>query len=305
MTFIQSIETRNVQEAMEAGGHNFEAIKEDLFTADGLKIPDHVAVLNQTTGDYLGTVGRGYEPVQPITFYELGDELIKSTGATINGVLNLRGGSTMGLMFHLADREYIAGDPIALNFIMLNGFDGWQGLSGFAPTHRSACWNVCNASNKVYNLKHTKNILNRVTVIKNMLKYYHNEIASFDDKMKFLVSHRMTQDEAVAWFRSLFPKPTTRMSESRLENNVSVFLNCLLDGRGSNIVGVRGTSYGAFQALTEYINHHRSVRVPQGRDEDEVRFEGIHFGTGNTLTQRGLSSLTSSFVFDASEFHIE
>lgn len=305
MTFFQKLETQNVNEAMEAGNHNFEAIKEDIFTADGFRIPDHVAVLNQTTGDYLGTVGRGYEPVQPFTFYELADELIESTDAVIDGVLNLRGGSTMGLSFHLADREYIVGDPIALNFMMLNGFDGWQGLSGFAPTNRAACTNVCNASNKVYNLKHTKNVLNRVTVVKNMLKYYQNEIANFDEKMNYLVGHRMNQDDAVKWFRSLFPKPNSRRSETLLENKVAVFIDCLLHGRGSNIPGVRGTSYGAFQALTEYINHHRSTRVTAGRDEDEVRFEGIHFGAGNTLTQRGLTSLTSGFTFSASDFAIE
>lgn len=305
MTFFQEIETRDVGEAREAGNHNFEVIKEDLFTADGMLIPDHVAVLNQKTGSYLGTVGRGYEPVQPKTFYELADEFIISTGATINGIINLKNGSTMGLMFHLAEREYIDGDPISLNFIMLNGFDGWQGLSGFAPTHRIACLNVCNASNKVYNLKHTKNILNRVTVIKNMLKYYHNEIASFDDKMKHLVAHQMNQDEAINWFRSLFPKPTSDTSQTRLNNKITVFIDCLRNGRGSNIPGVRGTSYGAFQALTEYINHHRSTRVAQGRNEDEVRFTGIHFGSGNTLTQRGLNSLVSSFILDASDFHIE
>jgi phage/plasmid-like protein (TIGR03299 family) len=305
MTFFKAIETQNVNEAMEAGDHNFEAIKEDLFTADGLRIPDHVAVLNRTTGNYLGTVGRGYEPVQPFTFYELADELIESTGATIDGVLNLRGGSTMGLSFHLADREYLAGDPIALHFMMLNGFDGWQGVNGHAHTNRASCLNVCNSSNRVYNLKHTKNVLNRVQVVKNMLKYYQNEIASFDDKMKFLVTHRMNQEEAVKWFRNLFPKPTSRRSETILDNKVAVFIDCLVNGRGSNIPGVRGTSYGAFQALTEYITHHRSVRVTEGRDEDEVRFEAVHFGTGNTLTQRGLSSLTSGFGFTADEFHID
>jgi phage/plasmid-like protein (TIGR03299 family) len=305
MTFFQSINTRNVQEAMEAGNHNFDAVKEDLFTGDGLRIPDHVAVLNETTGQYLGTVGRGYEPVQPHTFYELADELMLSTDAAIEGVINLRGGSTMGLMFHIADREYVQGDPVSLNFIMLNGFDGWQGLNGFAPTHRASCLNVCNASNRVYNLKHTKNVLNRVQVVKNMLKYYHNEIASFDEKMNYIVGHRMNQQEAVNWFRSLFPKPNSRRSETILENKVAVFLDCLLNGRGSNIAGVRGTSYGAFQALTEYINHHRSVRVTEGRDEDEVRFEAIHFGTGNTLTQRGLSSLTSGFTFSAADFQID
>ena len=303
--FMTSVETKNVHEAMEAGNHNFEVVKHRLHTETGTLVPDHVGIINANTGQYLGTVGAGWEPVQPDTLYELADELIAATDGTINGLVNLRGGSVIGISFKLAQREYIPGDLVDLHFLMLNAFDGSHGLAGHAPTHRAACMNVCNTSNKVYNLRHTKNVLNRVEVVKNMMKYYQNEIASFDDKMAYLVGHRMNQGEAVAWFRSLFPKPTSRRSESTLDNQVGVFIDCLMNGRGANIPGVRGTSYGAFQALTEYINHHRSTRVHNERDEAEVRFETIHFGTGNTLTQKGLSSLTSSFVFDASEFHIE
>jgi phage/plasmid-like protein (TIGR03299 family) len=305
MTFMTRIETKDVNEAMEAADHDFEVEKHRLHTETGLLIPDQVAIVNANNGAYLGTVGHGWEPVQPYTLYELAGELMDATNGTINGVFNLRGGRIIGISFNLAEREYIPGDPISLNFIMLNAFDGSHGLAGHAPTHRAACLNVCNTSNKVYNLRHTKNVLNRVEVVKNMLKYYQNEIASFDDKMKYLVSHQMSQTEAVAWFRSLFPKPTSERAETRLENQVSTFVDCLMHGRGSDIAGVRGTSYGAFQALTEFINHERTVRIHNDRDEAEVRFETIHFGSGNTLTQKGLSKLTSSFLLDASEFHID
>jgi len=304
MSFMKPIRTTDVNEAMEFGNHNFEVEKHRLHTETGLVIPDQVAIVNRNTGSYLGTVGHGWEPVQPDTLYELAGELIHSTGCSINGVFSLRGGRIIGISFNIAEREYIAGDPISLNFIMLNAFDGSHGLAGHAPTSRAACLNVCNTSNKVYNLRHTKNVLNRVLVVKNMLKYYQNEIQSFDEKMQYLVSHNMNQDEAVAWFRSLFPKPTTDRAETRLDNQVATFVNCLLHGRGSDIVGVRGTSYGAFQALTEFINHERTVRVHGERDEEEVRFETIHFGSGNSLTQKGLSKLTSSFLLDASEFMI-
>jgi phage/plasmid-like protein (TIGR03299 family) len=303
--FMNQIETRNIHEAMEAGGHNFNVVKEDLYTGDGLHIPDHQAVLNENDGSYLGTVGRGYEPVQPATIYEIGEELMESTEGKIIGNFSLRGGSTMGIVFNIAHREYIPGDKTELNFIMTNGFDGWQGVAGHGNINRLACLNQCNPSNRVYSLKHTKNVLNRVEVVKNMLKYYHNEIASFDDKMNYLVGHRMSDAEAVEWFKSLLPAPKTRRAETRVENQAATFIDLLHHGRGSEIVGVRGTSYGAFQALTEFINHERSTRVTAGRDEDEVRFEAVHFGSGNTLTQKGLKTLTSSFTFDASEFLID
>lgn len=303
--FKTNLDTNDVNLAMEAGNHDFVVDKTPLYTPDGLLIPDMVANINRNTGDYLGTVGKGWEPVQPHTVYELAQELIEATDGKIDSVFNLRGGAVMGVQFTLAHREYIAGDPISLHFMMLNAFNGTHGLAGHAPTHRSSCLNVANSTNKVYNLKHTKNVLNRVQVVRNMLRFYQNEIANFDEKMKYMVSHQMNEEQAIAWFRGLFPAPKSRRAETRLDNQVITFIDCLRTGRGSEIPGVRNTAYGAYQALTEFINHHRSTRVADGRESDEVKFESIHFGSGNTLTQKGFSKLSSGFTFTSDDFLIE
>jgi len=251
-------------------------------------------------------VGKGWEPVQPKTIYDLAEELIEATNGRINGVINMFGGAVIGLSFNLAERQYVAGDHVDLNFLMLTSFNGTHGIAGHATTNRISCLNQCNTSNKLYNLKHTKHVGNRLTVVKNILKYYNNEIKSFDDKMMKLVNKRMPDSEALDWFKSLFPKPKSPRGEKVLENQSYVFEACLLNGMGSEITGVRRTSYGAFQALTEYINHHRTVRVHNDRDVEEVKFQSIHFGTGNGLAQRGLNNLTSTdLLFSEAEFLIE
>lgn len=306
MSFFTKVETTNVDVAMDIADHNFDVEKHRIHTEAGTLIPDHVAIMNAKTGQYLGTVGKGWEPVQPKVIYELANELINATNGSINGVINMFGGSVIGVSFTIAQRNYVAGDPTDLNFLMLTSFNGMHGIAGHALTHRLACLNQCNTSNKVYNLKHTKNVGNRLEVVKNMLKYYNNEIKAFDDKMMKLVNKRMDLRESLDWFRSLFPAPKSPRGETVLENQVQVFLDCLENGRGSGIVGVKGTSYGAFQALTEYINHHRSVRVHNDREEAEVKFQSIHFGTGNGLAQRGLSSLTvQGMEFAEDEFLID
>lgn len=303
--FMTNIETQDINLAMEAGHHDFEVEKQPLITESGVVVPDFMAVMKKETNQYLGTVGSGYEPVQPKTIYELADELMVATGGKINGLLNLRGGSVMGICFELAEREYVPNDPTKLHFVMLGGFNGTCGIAGHATTNRLSCLNQCNTSSKLYNLKHTKNVLNRIEVVKGMMKYYQNEIKSFDEKMTFMAGKAMNNEEAVAWFKSLFPAPKSERSEIMLTNQTATFIDCLHNGRGVNIPGVRGTAYGAFQALTEYINHHRATRVHGDREAEEVRFEAIHFGSGHILTQKGLSKLTSSFTFNADEFMID
>lgn len=304
--FFKDLDTTDAKQAMEDGDHNFIVEKQRATTERGILIPDHVAVVNANTQEYLGTVGIGWEPVQPVTLYELAEELIGATGGKITGAFNMYGGSVIGVSFELAQREYIENDPTLLNFIMITSFNGTHGIAGHSTTTRLSCMNQCNTSNKVYSLKHTKNVLNRLEVVKQMLRYYENEIAAFDKKMMGMVKSRMNQNAAVEWFKTLFPVPTSQRSENILKNQVDVFIDCLNNGRGSDIVGVRGTCYGAFQALTEYINHYRTIKIHNNREEEEVRFHAVHFGTGNTLAQKGLNSISESLVeFSADDFMIE
>jgi phage/plasmid-like protein (TIGR03299 family) len=303
--FMTKLETTDTLQAMEVGDHNFTVEKQNLVTDQGIDAPNHVGIIRTDNQEYLGTVGKGWEPVQPESIYELAESMLEATGGHINGVFKMFGSSVMGISFKIADREYVEGDPIDLNFIMMNAFDGSHGVAGHATTTRRISQTVANPSKKVYNLRHTKNVANRMQVVKNMIKHFKKEIAIFDNKMKRLVTEHMSQQEAVDWFRSLFPEPKTKRAEVALENQVEIFIDCLVNGHGSDIPGVRGTRYGAYQALTEYINHYKSIRVCNDRDEDEVRFQSIHFGSGSDLNQKGLSKLTSSFTFTEDDFMID
>jgi len=297
MSFMTKVYTTDVNEAMDIANHNFTAIKKRLHSEDGIVIPDHVGIFREDTNQYLGTVGNGWEPVQPEVIYDMAGDLIEATSGKINGVFNMYKGAVMGISFNLAEREYVPGDKTDINFLMLTSFNGMYGIAGHATTERLACMNQCNTSSKVYNLRHTRFVGNRIQVVKDLLKFYNKEIKDFDKKMMGMVNKRMNEMEAIDWFKSLFPKPKSIRSEARLDNQVDIFINCLRNGLGSDIPGVKGTSYGAFQALTEYINHERSTRIHNDREPEEVRYQSIHFGTGNALAQKGLNKLSEKSIF--------
>lgn len=292
------IETNDIEVAMDAAGHDFEVEKQRLHSEREYLIPDHVAVCRKDTNEYLGTVGIGWEPVQPATIYELAKELMEATGGTINEVFSMKGSSVIGISLKLAEREYVAGDKLSLNFLMVTSFDGTYGIAGHATCHSMNRGTQVNTSNKVYNLKHTRFVGNRLDVIRNMLKFYNSEIQLFDKKMGKLVTKAMSKDETIKWFRGLFPTPKSNRSEVLLENQTLLFM----DSYENLEQGVRGTRYGAFQALTDYINNHRTVKIHNDRDEDEVRFQSIHFGSANTLAQKAMENLVKDFEENIAEF---
>lgn len=298
-----TIDTQNADEAL-LYAHNFTVESQDIKTERDIWIPDKKAIVRVDTNQYLGTVGKGWEPVQPEVLYSMAKELIEATDGSINGLVNMLDGAVIGISFKLAEREFVEDDKIDLNFLMLTAFNGMYGLSGSAIAYRHANDSMANTSSKVFNLKHTKFVGNRIEVVKDMLKYYNQEIRSFDMLMNKLVTKPMSEELAIDWFKTLFPKANTTRSSRLLENSVDKFVTLLRGEANRGVPGVSGTSYGAWCALSQYINHYRTIRVHNDRDPEEVRFQTINFGTGNTMMQKGITKLTNDY-FDEDEFMID
>jgi hypothetical protein len=301
MSHYISIDTQNTNEALLLC-HNFNVESQDIKTERDIWIPDKKAIVRRDTNQYLGTVGKGWEPVQPIVLYNMAEELIQATDGRINGLINMLDGAVIGISFKLAEREFVEDDKIDLNFLMLTAFNGQYGLSGSAIAYRHANDSMANTSNKVFNLKHTKFVGNRIEVVKDMLKYYNQEIRSFDMLMNKLVTKPMSEEQAIEWFTTLFPKANTTRSSRLLETAVDKF--AILLRENGRVSGVSGTSYGAWCALAQYINHYRTIRVHNDRDPEEVRYQTINFGTGNAMMQKGIKKLTNDY-FDEEEFMID
>jgi len=293
-TFLKKIETRDVVEAMHEADHNYQVEIQPMYMADGRVIQTKKAVVRVDNGQELGVCGNDYMPVQPVAIYKMADELLKAVpGSKINSVLNMHGGSVFGLSLNLSRIEPVSGDIVEMNFLLLASHNGAYGILGRAMSYRFFCLNQMPSSTKLFNLKHTRFVENRLSTAMKMLSYYNQELSAFSQQMKMLAGHRMTVKAQVDWFGSLFPTPAvdSKRSNTMLENNTSTFMQLVEDGRGAQHTGVQGNGWGAINALSEYVNHERSTRIKNGRDAEEVKFESVTFGAGNTLMQSGLSKL--------------
>ncbi len=291
---IKGIETRDAREAMAAGDHDYVVEMEPIKLANGKEIWDKQAVVRQDTGKYLGTVGRDYQPVQPSTIYAMVATMLESTGGMITSVVDLHKGSVFGVGLTLSTTQYLPGDKVDHEFLILAAHNGMYGILGRALTRRLLCMNQVPSSTKLFNLKHTRFVDTRLDVATRMLTYYDKEIKTFDASMKQLVAFKMTDTRMTEFVHQLYPKPAgtpSKRSVSMRENNMAAFIDLLYNGYGIDVPGLKGTGWHAFNALTEYVNFHRTTRVKEGREENEVRFEAINFGSGNDLMQRGLTLL--------------
>jgi hypothetical protein len=51
------------------------------------------------------------------------------------------------------------------------------------------------------------------------------------------------------------------------------------------------TRWDAFNAVTEYVDHSRTIRVSGGRNRQEARFESVLLGSGDDLKARAFDLL--------------
>ena len=300
------VKTRDIGEAIYAGNHNFEVETVPLMMPNGNMVPDKKATQVKGTGEYLGTVGKDYRLIQPMEFYELAQRFMEETGAVIDQTITLKAGACIGLSMKVATQEYVSGDPIELNFIMMTSFNMQYSLIGRAISQRLFCMNQLPNSNSLFDIKHTTYASQRVGMALRMVGFYGKEQATFNDKMKALVKYPMTERAMVDWFTGLLPKPIkgSKRSNSIHENTRSKFVELLNSGMGVEVPGVRGTGYHALNALTEFVNHHRSTRVKAERDPAEVKWESTLFGSGNQFMQKGFNKIVDMVLHEPSDTYV-
>lgn len=293
----------SLDEAREEAEHNFEVESERLKSERGFLIPDKKAMMRSDTRQYLGTVGIGWEVVQPVVMYEMAEKVLDSINTgRVAYTLNLRNGAVIGICLHLTTKSFANDDPIDINLLIINAFNGTHSISGYTTAYHRRTESYVNTSNRVFNLRHTKFVGDRIEVVKAMLEYYYKEIDDFSAKIQTIINKPMSDELAIDWFRSLFPRARSQKSERIIENQCAKFMNILLTN------GIRRrTCYNAFVSLVEYTNHTRTVRVHNDRDQGEVVFESIHFGTANKLMQKGLDKLLPADFggFSEDEFTID
>ena len=293
MKGFTDMKTKNAWEAMEAGGHNFSVAKVPVCLPSGQEVPDKMATINREDGQYLGTVGKGYTVVQPSDFYQIAQEFIEQTGATITRTMTMRGRAVMGINFLVNTQEYLPGDPVEMNFVMMTAFDMSYSVLGRALSKRLFCLNQLPSSVRLFDVKHTTHAFKRLDMAMKMISYFSQEASNFDEKMKALTHYPMKERDQLDFFKRLFPAPlkSSKRAKSILQNNTVTFQRLLHSGAGVDVPGVKGTAYHTLNALTEFVNHFRATRVKNGRDEGEVKFESTVFGSGNRLMQNGFNRL--------------
>jgi phage/plasmid-like protein (TIGR03299 family) len=304
-----------INEAKEQSGLNWTAsIKPSFYEAEPgvfVRIQGANAVIRNDINIPIGTVGDRYEIYQNDEMWQFIETMQMISKGQLETAGSLRNGSTTWVLMTTGVSEYINGDPIENFSLFRNSFDGSSNIQILETNIRVVCHNTLSIALKgaknVFNVRHTASAQEQLAEVEKALGLKEKHRMKFAELMAHLASFKLTSTQMNDFVENVvFPMPTkisqiggevvsveeaSKKAVTTRANKVEALKNLIETGAGTNIDGVKGTAYGLYQAIVEWTDHVKGLKVTKNRDRKEVAFENAFWGTGADFKQTTLDQL--------------
>jgi phage/plasmid-like protein (TIGR03299 family) len=289
---VDPASTQSAAEMIAAAGldwrveqHSLEAVVEREYQSVRVPVPRYVATVRSDTRAVLGVVGDGYEPLQNAAAFAFCDAITDSGRAHWIGAGATRGGARVHALMRL-DREIRIGGAEGEDVLPLlcfrNGHDGGLAVTVSVLPFRLACLNgmlvPVEGVERTWKARHTANVEAKLADARRTLGIawaYYDELEALGGR---LLRERMDAAAFERFLARLVPLPERNPDRSdggRAVRNVERVREAIRTAyrAAPDLDNVRGTRWGALQAVTAYVDHTQPTRQTAGRSHAEARFE--------------------------------
>ena len=259
--------------------------------ADSLRI-----IARDDNDEQTGWATKSYREVQNHQAGEIADALVAQGAKCIETIGALDGGARCFCLIALDKTgfEVGKGDVVKPYFALVWGHDGRHPVAGDLTGVRIVCHNTATAAGfgegrwkrKPFSFKHNASAKVRISEAREALGLAHKAVEDTAAAYRRLLARDITTTEARDYFAGLFPYPATaaaaettdetlsrlmgagsardinkaaREAMERVDETRDVLVQLLAGGKGSNLAGQ--TAWGAYNAVTEYVDHVYPVKA--------------------------------------------
>jgi phage/plasmid-like protein (TIGR03299 family) len=247
------------------------------FDGGKLDIPNRWATVftNPVTGQtqYLGVVGSTYTPIQNEANAELLDAIVDEGGAHFETAGSLREGRETFVSMKIPKTIMVGGEDLIDNYLVaVNSHDGSSSFRFMVTPIRVVCANTLTWASQhaksSFTVRHVSGASGKIQEAREALGLTFKYLDVFEGYANLMLDTRITDDKFHFVMDKLFyPKngdESKRQWNAYLQNMDAVEE---LWHNSPTIPGeMRATAWGAWQALTEYVDHFMPVRDTQGNE---------------------------------------
>lgn len=281
--------------------------------------PSAWSIVRDDTGEELGSVGKQYKIIQNEAAFKFLDSVIGEFGARFESAGALYNGSSVFGLVHLPKQSFAVNgsqDEQKAYAMFMNVHDGSGAAWCFPTSVRAVCANTVNVAmrekKKGLSIRHTGDIKEKVKAAREALGYAVHGIEEYKEQaetlyrkplndVKFYVNDVLdavldiTQAEmqkGSGLLASMIAKDeATRLLaqksiDKKIERREEILEDILNRYEGERCANIRGTAFGAWNAITEHVDHGKVGRQAQDvTTRQSRRFESVLLGEAAEMKQ--------------------
>lgn len=278
------------EEMMTLANLNWKVNKRNVQVAGGKAIKGYSAIVRDDNNDVLSIMKSTYEPVQNVDALNFFDPIVDRGEAVYETAGSLRGGSKVWMLAKLPDYVRIGNtdDVIEKYVLLMNSHDGTSPVIAKVTPVRVVCNNTLSLAlrghGETIKLRHTSTVLDRLSASAEALGLVNKIYSQVNDIFNNMTRIQMNTEDMKSYFSMVlgnnyeYDKISTRSA-----NNVSEVMELLETGAGVDMPHVRGTLWGAYNAVTEYVDHYKNY------NKNTDKFEAVMIGSGSRTKEVALA----------------
>lgn len=287
----------SIEEGIKLAGLNWSVRTERMQLADG-RVLTHQAVIRNTDNKILGEVGSKYHPLQNAKAFAFFEPFVQSGEISLETAGSLDGGKKIWVLAQL-NRDpmtIVKGDEVRKYVLLTNRHDGFQSaMVGFTPI-RVVCANTLAAAinstqSALLRVRHTAKVEIALEKVQEMVNAANASFESTGENFKAMARMGVREADLKAYVKQVFyphvtPEEITERQQTRLTAITEDIRRLFETGLGSDMPGVRGTMWGLYNGVTQYLSY-------EAKDNEDKRFDSLWFGQSKDINARAMSVATS------------
>jgi phage/plasmid-like protein (TIGR03299 family) len=277
-----------VREAITASGLDWEVELAPLVTGDAHEPAPARAVRRTTDRRLLGVVGPAYHALQNRDAFSWFDPFLDAGLAALHTGGSLCDGKKVWLLARI-EREPLVignGDEIQKFVLLSNSHDGTTSVRlGFTPI-RVVCANTLalahadKAGSQLIRVRHTRRLADNLDALREVMDLADQEFTATAEQYRRLRDRGVNQNDLARYVRQVFGIETATPNGQQRRILESCF-HLFEEGRGAELPGVRGTLWGAYNSVAEFLSYER------GKGQN-TRLASLWFGESARTNHRAL-----------------
>jgi len=310
--------TLPAREAFHIANADFQVAGRSVFDADMQPIPGYQAITRMDSGRTLSVMTETYTPIQNESLIRIAEALHEDINMDAVCVLSDGKKVTFTARIRGAEGDVVPGDPVQQYLIGCTSHDGSIPFQLLFSPIRVVCQNTLSAALGIANnqhrrdssirIRHTKNADSLIARLPELVDVRRKQFIGGLDELRHMAATPCSVVQFRQYISTVFAdqlqgsvndvRGDASTARPRVLEDLPAWPSVLrkFDGEaiGSDLLAIRGSAWGAYQAVTEYITH-ESGKGKNPVEAARKRMESIYWGSSaDVITKAHAAAMTIS-----------